>query len=205
MRLSKTCGVVVCLICSALCVGAAGQQRAAAGSPASGSGAATVAGSSSYVIGPDDVLAVLFWGDKSMSADVTVRPDGKISLPLINEVQAAGLTPDQLRARLMDLASKYLEDPNATVAVKEIHSRNVFITGNVAKPGTYPLSTDMNVLQLISLSGGLLEYSDAKNIVVIRKESGAEQYHKFNYKDVVKQKHTEQNITLKPGDTVVVP
>lgn len=194
---------------------AAGQQRQApaparaTGVPAptaSAPGAATPgAASPSYQIGVDDVLTVLFWGDKTLSGDVTVRPDGKISLPLINDVAAAGLTTEQLRTSLMSMASKYLEDPNATVVIKEIHSRNVFVTGNVAKPGTYALASGMNVLQLVALSGGLLEYADSKNIVVIRKENGAEQYHKFNYKDVVKQKHTEQNIALMPGDVVVVP
>jgi polysaccharide biosynthesis/export protein len=188
----------------------AGQQRSggapAPSSPAPSAPAASAAGpSSSYVIGTEDVLTILFWGDKNMSGDVTVRPDGKISLPLINELPAVGLTPDQLRTSLMAAASKYLEDANATVVVKEIHSRNVFITGNVTKPGTFSLTSGMNVLQLIALSGGLLEYADAKGIVVIRTENGAEQYHKFNYKDVVKQKHTEQNIVLKPGDVVVVP
>ena len=98
-----------------------------------------------------------------------------------------------------------IEDPNATVVVKEIHSRNVFITGNVAKPATYPLTGNMNVLQLIALGGGLLEYADSKNIVIIRSENGHQDYHKFNYNDVVKRRHTEQNIMLKPGDTVVVP
>ena len=158
-----------------------------------------------YVIGPSDVLSVVFWRDKDMSADVTVRPDGNISLPLLNDIPAAGLTPDQLRSKLVDAASKYIEDPNATVLVKEIHSRNVFITGNVAKPATYPLNGDMTVLQLIAIAGGLQEYADAKNIVVIRAENGRTQYHKFNYKDVVRQKNVAQNIMLKPGDTVVVP
>jgi polysaccharide export outer membrane protein len=171
-------------------------------------GATTAAGlalPTGYVIGASDVLSVVFWRDKDMSADVTVRPDGNISLPLLNDVPAAGLTPDQLRAKLVEAASKYIEDPNATVLVKEIHSRNVFITGNVAKPATYPLNSDMTVLQLIALAGGLQEYADAKNIVVIRTENGRPQYHKFNYKDVVKQKNVAQNIVLKPGDTVVVP
>jgi polysaccharide biosynthesis/export protein len=158
-----------------------------------------------YVIGPQDVLSVVFWRDKDMSADVVVRPDGNISLPLLNEVAAAGLTPEQLRAKLTEAASKFVEDPTATVVVKEIHSRNVYITGNVAKPATYPLIGDMNVLQLIALAGGLQEYADAKNIVVIRTEGGRQQYRKFNYKDVVRQKHVEQNILLKPNDTVVVP
>jgi polysaccharide export outer membrane protein len=158
-----------------------------------------------YVIGADDVLTIVFWREKDISAEVVVRPDGKISLPLLNEVQAAGLTPDELRVQLMKAATKYVGDPNATVQVKEIRSRKVFITGNVAKPGTFPLMGDMNVLQLIALAGGLQEYADSKNIVIMRTEGGRQQSHKFNYKDVVKQKHVEQNILLKPGDVVVVP
>ena len=118
------------------------------------------------------MLSIVFWRDKDMSADVVVRPDGKISLPLLNDVQAAGLTPDQLRDQLTKAAAKFVEEPNATVVVKEIHSRKVFITGNVAKAGTYPLTGDMTVLQLIAVAGGLLEYADSKNIVVMRTEDG---------------------------------
>jgi polysaccharide export outer membrane protein len=158
-----------------------------------------------YVIGTDDVLAIVFWRDKEMSLDVVVRPDGKISLPLVNDVQAAGYTPDQLRAALIQAATKYIAEPNATVVVKEIRSRRVFITGNVLKPGEYLLTGELNVLQLIALAGGLQEYADAKNIMIIRKESGREQYTKFNYKDVIKGKNVQQNLALKPGDTVVVP
>jgi polysaccharide biosynthesis/export protein len=159
-----------------------------------------------YVIGVQDVLSIVFWRDKDMSADVTVRPDGKISLPLLNEIQAAGSTPEQLRTKIQEAAGKYIEEPNATVVVREIHSRNVFITGNVAKPGTYTLVGNMNVLQLIALAGGVLEFADAKNIKVIQTdETGAQKYHKFNYNDVVRQKHVEQNIVLRPNDTVIVP
>jgi polysaccharide export outer membrane protein len=158
-----------------------------------------------YVIGGQDVLSIVFWRDKDMSADVTVRPDGKISLPLLNEVQAAGYTPEQLRTRLIEAAGKYLDEPNVTVVVREIHSRNVFITGNVSKPGTYTLVGDMNVLQLIALAGGLLEWADSKNIVVIHTENGRPEYRKFNYNDVIKHKHVEQNVLLKSTDTVVVP
>ena len=158
-----------------------------------------------YVIGPEDVLSIVFWRDKDMSADVVVRPDGKISLPLLNDITVAGLTPEQLRTQLMQAATKFMTDPNATVVVKEIHSRKVFITGNVAKPGGYPLTGDMNVLQLIAIAGGLQEYADAKNIVITRRENGKDVYFLFNYKDVVKQKHVEQNIRLRAGDTVVVP
>jgi len=158
-----------------------------------------------YLIGPEDLLSIVFWRDKDMSADVVVRPDGKVSLPLLNDVQAAGLTPEQLRAQLMKAAAKFVEEPNVTVVIKEIHSRKVFITGNVTKPGTYPLTSDMTVLQLIAVAGGLQEYADGKNILVMRTEDGAQKAHKFNYKDVVAQKHPEQNIVLKPGDTVVIP
>jgi polysaccharide export outer membrane protein len=157
-----------------------------------------------YVIGAHDVLSIVFWRDKDMNADVTVRPDGKISLPLINEIQAAGLTPEQLRVAVAEAASKFLEDPTASVVVKEIKSRNVFITGSVSKPGTYPLVGEMNVLQLIALAGGLLEWADSKNIVVIQTENGRPKYRKFNYNEVINQKNLEQNVTLKPNDTVVV-
>jgi polysaccharide export outer membrane protein len=151
------------------------------------------------------VLTVVFWRDKEMSADVVVRPDGRISLPLLQDVEAAGYSPDELRARLVKLAAKYLEEPNATVVVKEIHSRKVFVTGQVGKPGSYPLIGEMNVLQMIAHVGGLLEYADAKNIVVLRHENGNERRFKFNYKDVVKGKSMDQNIRLKPGDTIIVP
>jgi polysaccharide export outer membrane protein len=147
----------------------------------------------------------VFWRDKEMSADVVVRPDGRISLPLLQDVEAAGYSPDELRARLVKLAAKYLEEPNATVVVKEIHSRKVFVTGQVGKPGSYPLIGEMNVLQMIAHVGGLLEYADAKNIVVLRHENGNERRFKFNYKDVVKGKSMDQNIRLKPGDTIIVP
>lgn len=178
-------------------------RPASAPAPASAGAVATVP--PDYVIGTADVLSVVFWRDKDMSADVVVRPDGKISLPLLDEIQAGGLTPEQLRARLVIAAAKYIEDPTTTVVVKEIHSRRVFITGNVAKPGTYDLGGDLTVLQLIALAGGLQEYAHAKSIVILRTENGRQQTLKFNYKDVIGQKRVEQNILLKSGDTVVVP
>ena len=196
---------IVVLVCGVLSTPAQA-GRLASQAVSSGNGAATASvPPPGYVIGPADVLSIVFWRDKDMSADVVVRPDGKISLPLLNEIDAAGYTPEQLHARLVQAAGKYLEEPNATVVVKEIRSRNVFITGNVAKPATYPLNGEMTVLQLIAVAGGLLEYADAKNIVIIQTVAGQQRHHKFNYKDVVKQKRTTQNILLKPGDTVVVP
>jgi polysaccharide export outer membrane protein len=158
-----------------------------------------------YVIGPEDLLGVVFWRDEDMTADVVVRPDGKITLPLINDVQAAGLTPDELRGRITEAAKEYLEAPTVSVVVKEIHSRRVFITGMVNKPGAYPLTTPTTVLQLLSLAGGLQEFASSKNIMIMRTEDGDQTAMKFNYKDVRQGKNLEQNILLKPGDTVVVP
>jgi polysaccharide export outer membrane protein len=158
-----------------------------------------------YVIGPDDVLAVVFWRDKDMSSEVAVRPDGKISLPLLNDVQAAGLTPPQLRARLTELSQEYLDDPNVTIVVRQINSRKVFITGQVNKAGTYPLSGPTTVLQLIAMAGGIAEYANGKKIVVMRTENGRQVSFPFNYADVVARRKLAQNIELRPGDTVIVP
>ena len=159
-----------------------------------------------YVIGTDDVLSILFWKDKDLSApEVTVRPDGKVTLPLLNDVQASGRTPEQLRDAIKEAAQKYVEDPNPTVIVKEIKSRKVFITGQVDKPGPYLLNGATTILQLIAIAGGLKDFADGKNISLVRNEGGQQVVYSFNYRDVVKVKNLRQNIELKPGDTVVVP
>jgi polysaccharide export outer membrane protein len=158
-----------------------------------------------YVIGADDVLQVLFWRDKDMSSEVAVRPDGKITLPLLNEVQAAGLTPDQLRDRITAEASKLVEEPNVSVIVKTINSRRVYISGQVNKPGVYPLSGPTTVMQLIAMAGGLQEFADSKKIMIMRVENGNTVAFKFNYKDILKGKNLKQNILLKIGDTIIVP
>jgi polysaccharide biosynthesis/export protein len=158
-----------------------------------------------YIIGTDDVLSIVYWKDKDMSADAQVRPDGRIALPLINEVQAAGLTPEQLREKITEESRKYMEDANITVVVRQINSRKVFITGEVNRPGPYPLTGTMTVMQLLSMAGGLREYADSKKIIIMRTEDGKPVSLKFNYKDVTAGKNLEQNIQLKPGDTVVVP
>ena len=157
-----------------------------------------------FVIGAGDLLAVTFWREQAMSGDVVVRPDGKISLPLLNDVQAAGTTPEQLAKTLSAAAVRFIDDPDVTVIVKEIRSRKVFLVGQVATPGMIPLTGDMNVLQLIAIGGGLLEYADKKDIVVIRTASRQEMRFKFNYEDVLKGRNMKQNIMLQPGDTVVV-
>jgi polysaccharide export outer membrane protein len=151
------------------------------------------------------VLQVLFWRDKDMSSEVSVRPDGKITLPLLNEMHAAGLTPDQLRDRITAAASKLVEEPNVSVIVKTINSRRVFISGQVNKPGVYALSGPTTVMQLIAMAGGLQEFADSKNIMVMRVENGNTVAFKFNYKDILKSKNLKQNILLKIGDTIIVP
>src|SRR5258708_7408175 len=155
---------------------AAQQQPAAA--PSAGSArasAAPVAGAvavpADYVIGPEDVLGVVYWRDKDMTGDVAVRPDGKISLPLLNDVQAAGMTPEELRNKLVEASKQYFEDPSITVVVKQMNSRKVFITGEVGKPGPYPLAGPTTVLQLISIAGGLRDYADSKKILIVRNEN----------------------------------
>jgi polysaccharide export outer membrane protein len=158
-----------------------------------------------YVIGPEDVLGINFWRDTDMTGDVTVRPDGRITLPLIGDITAAGLTPEQLKSEITKAASKLIEDPSVTVIVRAINSRKVFITGQVATPNAYPLTRDLTVMQLITLAGGLTEFADKKNITVLRTENGQQRVFKFNYNDVSKGKGLSQNIILKPGDTVVVP
>jgi polysaccharide export outer membrane protein len=160
---------------------------------------------SDYVIGIDDVLAIVFWREKEMSSEVTVRPDAMISLPLINDIKAAGLTPEQLRLKVSEAASRFVEEPTVTVVVKAINSRKVFITGQVAKIGAYPLGGATTVLQLIAMAGGLLEYADSKNITILRNDSGKQVTMRFNYREVAIGRNVKQNVELKPGDTVVVP
>jgi len=197
----------------AACLLSSGVRPAAAqgGGPPAASAAGTdrtgkaIAVPPDYVIGPEDQLSVVFFQDKDMSADVIVRPDGKISLPLINEIQASGLTPEQLRERVSAEATRFIQAPKATIVVRQINSRKVYITGAVEKPGTYPLMGPTAVLQLIATAGGVKEYADSKKILIIRKENGRQVTYTFNYKEVVGQKNMSQNIDLRPGDTIVVP
>ena len=176
-----------------------------AAGPAAPAAASAVTVPAEYIIGADDVMSVVFWRDKELSADVTVRPDGKISLPLINEIHAAGLTPAQLKDRITDAAKQYVEDPTVTVEVKAINSRRVYITGEVNKRGAYPITGAMTVLQLISIAGGLGDYAKSEKIRIVRNEGGKQVAFKFNYKEVLNSDKLAQNIELKPGDTVVVP
>jgi len=162
-----------------------------------------------YVIGPDDVLNVVFWRDQDMTREVTVRPDGKISLPVVNDLQASGLTPDQLRESIAKASARlYTDEPTVSIVVKQINSRKVYITGGISKPGAYPLIGPMTIAQLIALAGGLLEYADQENISVVssdKQKDGTPFRYKFDYKKFLKGENLKQNIELKPGDTVIIP
>jgi polysaccharide biosynthesis/export protein len=158
-----------------------------------------------YVIGTEDVLSVVVWREQEMSGDVTVRPDGMITLPLVGDIRAAGLTTVALKKSIEESAARLITDPNVTIAVRQLNSRKVFITGEVQNPGTYPLTGPRTLMQLIALAGGLLEYADSNNIVTLRTVNGKQVSYKFRYKDVAQGKSLEQNIELQPGDTVIVP
>jgi polysaccharide export outer membrane protein len=157
-----------------------------------------------YLIGIEDVLSVVFWRDKDMSADVVVRPDGKISLPMLNDLAAAGMTPEQLAENVQRAATKFVREPGATVIVKEIRSRKVYVIGQVAKPGTFPLGGDMNVLQMIAEAGGFLEDAKKDEVTIVRSENGTERRYRFNYDEVIRGKRPQQNFRLAPGDTIIV-
>ena len=155
-----------------------------------------------YVIGPDDVLWVVFWKEPEISAQVRVRPDGKISLPLLRDVRASGLTPEQLRQQLEADAKPFFAETNATVTVNEVNSRKVFVTGEVGRPGAFPLTGPMTILQVLALAGGFSEFADQEHIEVFRSDEAGPARFRFSYKDVLKGKRPD--VALKSGDTIVV-
>ena len=166
-----------------------------------GDTAARPATPSDYRIGTEDVLGILFWREMEMSGDVTVRPDGMITLPLLGDVRAVGLSTDQLRDILQKNAAKILTDANVTVVVRQINSRKVYVTGQVGMSGAYPLIGPRTVLQAIAMAGGLTEYAKGEEILIVR---GSMTF-KFNYKEVLHGRKLEQNIQLQPGDQVLGP
>jgi polysaccharide biosynthesis/export protein len=158
-----------------------------------------------YVIGPEDVLDINVWKEPDVSRTVPVRPDGKISLPLINDVQAAGSTPQQLASAVTQKLRKYLNEPQVTVIVTAINSQRVFVVGEVLRAGAFPLIPGMTVLQALSSAGGFTTFADVKKIHVMRRVNGKHVEMPFNYRDVLRGDNPDQNIKLEPGDTVVVP
>jgi polysaccharide export outer membrane protein len=158
-----------------------------------------------YVIGAQDVLDISVWKEPEITRTVPVRPDGKISLPLLNDVQAAGLTPVQLAAQITESLKKYVTKPQVTVIVSQINSQRIYILGEVTRPGAYPLLPGMNVLQALSSAGGFTQFAKVSKIYVSRQHGGKQEKYPFDYKNVAGGKHPEENIVLKTGDTIVVP
>jgi polysaccharide biosynthesis/export protein len=158
-----------------------------------------------YRIGPQDVLKIDVWKEEQLTRTVPVRPDGKITLPLLNDVQAVGLTPMELAGVISEQLKKYINNPQVTVSVTEINSRRVYVTGEVTKAGAYALLPRMTVLQALSSSGGFTQFARVKNVYVLRTENGKQVKIPFNYKEAVSGKNPGQNIELLPGDVIVVP
>jgi len=158
-----------------------------------------------YVIGAQDVLDISVWKEPDLSRSVPVRPDGKISLPLLNDVQAAGLTPSELTAQITAGLNKFMNNPQVTVIVSQINSQRIYILGEVARPGAFALLPGMTVLQALSDAGGLTPFANSKKIYVMREQNGKRDKLLFNYKEVLDGKRAEQNVDLKAGDTIVVP
>lgn len=206
-RLYGLIGVVVSLVVTQVAAQQSSQAKPAPRPAARGSVAVAegVVVPSGYTIGADDLLSIRFWGDTQLSADVVVRPDGKISVPLINDIQAAGLTPEQLGTSLEKAALKFIMEPDATVIVREVRSRKVFVLGQgVAKQGVVILNSDMTVLQALAAAGGLLEYANRNDITILRNENGREKRFKFKFDEVTQGKNIQQNIQLQPNDTILV-
>ena len=158
------------------------------------------------MIGPEDVLDINVWKEPDVSRVVPVRPDGRISLPLINDVQAAGLSPQQLgRNGDREVCASIFNEPQVTVIVTAINSQRVFVVGEVLRAGAFPLIPGMTVLQALSSAGGFTTFADVKKIHVMRLRDGKHVELPFNYRDVLKGDNPDQNIKLEPGDTVVVP
>jgi len=158
-----------------------------------------------YVIGPDDELSVNVWREADISRTVPVRPDGRISLPLVNDVAAAGLTPMQLGTEITTRLKKFIAEPQVTIIVLRINSQRIFLIGEVSRAGAYPLLPNMTVLEAITSAGGLSPFAKQSKIHIMRKEDGKQTTFPFNFKEALKGIHPEQNIVLKAGDTIVVP
>jgi len=159
----------------------------------------------SYVIGQGDVLEVFVWRNEQLSRQVTVRPDGKISLPLIQDLHAEGLTVLQLKERITRGFKQYVQNPTVTVIVSQINSYKINVLGKVASPGVYPITTKTTLLEAISMAGGLTEWANKRKITVITQQGGKKKKIRINYKKIISGKDPSQNIILNRGDTIIVP
>ena len=172
----------------------------------SDAGSGNKAHDDNFVIGNDDVLAISVWKEPELTKSVPVRSDGKISLPLVGEIQAAGQTPRQLEQVITDKLKNFITTPEVTVVVEKVNSRKYNVLGEVTKPGSYPLTTEMTIMDAIAAAGGFRDFAKKTGVYVLRKSpSGQESHLKFNYKDFLKGNNSAQNIKLEPNDTIIVP
>jgi len=211
--MKRKTAIAMALLASALSTGAwaqvgakdeKGKDKAKPPQPSQGQSAPAPAVSPDYIIGPEDTLHISVWKEPDLTATLPVRPDGKISMPLLNDVQAAGLKPMQLADSITERLRKYIADPRVTVVVTAMNSQRIYVLGEVLHTGAMPLSPGMTVLQALA-SAGFTQFANTKGIYVLRVENGKQRKIPFNYKQVIKGEATEQNIILKPGDTIVVP
>lgn len=216
MNVKKHCLIALGVLAAVLAGPLAGQTQASqaprgaatAPAPAAGdsdAGPAKKAHDDKFIIGNDDVLNINVWNEPNLSHAVPVRSDGKISLPLVGELQAAGKTPLQLEGDISEQLKKYIATPQVSVMVQEIRSQNFNILGQVSKPGSYSLTTAPTVVDAIAAAGGFKDFAKQKSIYILRQSAHGETRIPFNYKDFIKGNSTSKNIPLEPHDTIVVP
>ncbi|MEN6321031.1 MAG: polysaccharide biosynthesis/export family protein [Syntrophaceae bacterium] len=205
MKKSKTCIIIMLLLSSILIMYptlAQSQVQKDSASPQKTQGEIAT-DSNQYIIGPEDVLHIYVWKEDSLTKTVPVRMDGKISLPLVDDIQAADLTPLQLKEVLIKKLKSFIDNPTVSVTVMEANSFKVFVSGEVKQPGVHRLRSETTLLQLMTMVGGFTDWADKKRILIIRKEQGTEQRLKANYKKILAG--DDPDVVIKRGDTVIVP
>ncbi|MBV9407029.1 MAG: polysaccharide biosynthesis/export family protein [Acidobacteriaceae bacterium] len=178
----------------------AGQSKPASG-PSTGPAGGAPVDSNSYKVGPSDVLSIRVWNEPEFSGPVAVQQNGNITMPLIGDLPAGGKTPVEIQDLLAKALTKYVVKPLVTVTVQDVGSKKYYIDGLIARPGEYPMISPITILEAISKAGGLQDFANAKHIYILR---GDKRIY-FNYKDVLRGKHMEQNIPIEPGDHIVIP
>ncbi len=204
-RVRSGLAIAVLLAVLPVCAQDKGQPAQTASADAGSTAHKAATADPNYVIGGQDVIDISVWKEPELTRTVPVRPDGKISLPLLNDVQAAGLTPTQLAEQITESLKKFVTNPQVTVIVSQINSQRIYILGEVNRAGAYPLLPNMTILQGLSSAGGFTQFANLKKIYMFRMENGKQVKYPFNYKDVISGKSPDENVMLKAGDTIVVP
>lgn len=204
MRQTWKAAVPTLLLVSSMAFSQSAAPAAGGSTPDTSTTASPSVAGPSYVIGPDDVLHVAVWKESDLTATLPVRPDGMISLPLLNDVQASGMTPMQLAASITEKLKKYMADPRVTVVVTQINSKRIYLVGEVSHSGSMSMLPNMTVLQALS-SAGMTTFANTKKIYILRMENGKQQKMPVDYRKLVKGEQMDHNYVLQPGDTIVIP